>query len=240
MSNQPDLRIVSLDPSDNSADELRLFERVEDYLDHVCAPLVDLVPYRARQAFREEIRQHITFLVEEHRQAASLEEAIESALQEFGEPWMVGEALAEEWSRKGPLRPGRRIGAASLHAFSLFGLATAINLAVIEVSLLEHCEEACYPYMLFLAALSPILAGCLTGLKAYGQTLRSVIYVSLFLFLDTLVTGFLMLPDLEGIHFALFQALFWLPMGCASAALTATLVRSHRRAGFLRAVRRTG
>src|SRR5438045_9125063 len=33
--------------------------RIEDYLDHVCAPLVGVVPYARRQELRAELREHL-------------------------------------------------------------------------------------------------------------------------------------------------------------------------------------
>jgi hypothetical protein len=38
--------------------------RIEDYLDHVCAPLVDRVPYTERTALRAELRTHLASLAE--------------------------------------------------------------------------------------------------------------------------------------------------------------------------------
>ena len=51
--------------------------------------------------------------------------------------------------------------------------------------------------------------------------------------------GLLVLPHQEVLQFALFQMVFWLPAGCLSAAVTASLRRQFRLQNFRRTTRRS-
>jgi hypothetical protein len=231
MSSLPDLRLIRYN---RPLEDALLLERVEDYLDHFCAPLIGLVPYRERTAWREEVRLHLDALIEEYSQDQAPEEATQAALREFGEPWQMGQAFVDEWSRSTPRsRMARLVGTTTLRAFACFGLATMLNQLAIEACLLLRVYEALQSYLLLAAVMSPIIAGWATSIGTSGQTGRAVGTVMLALSLESLAVGLLLLPQTEGLSFALFQVLFWLPVGCLCATLTAGLMKSHRRRRFL-------
>jgi hypothetical protein len=85
--------------SPQSLAEMRRFVDIEDYLDHVCHPLVKRMSYAEREVIRAEIRSHIAGLVQAHRElGSSTEEAIAAALLQFGDPKTIGRSLLKEHS----------------------------------------------------------------------------------------------------------------------------------------------
>src|SRR2546427_11434751 len=77
--------------------------RIEDYLDHVCAPLVGLVPYARRQELRAELRGHLEALAASYRELGSAPNlASEQALRQFGDPRELARRCADERSRGQP------------------------------------------------------------------------------------------------------------------------------------------
>src|SRR5215212_7119533 len=73
--------------------------RLEDYLDHVCAPLVGRVGYAERMGLRAELRAHLDAMVAASREVGEDEDAVLSALARFGPP----HRLARAWLRaRGP------------------------------------------------------------------------------------------------------------------------------------------
>src|SRR5712692_3300681 len=95
-------------------------ERVEDYLDHVCAPLVGIVPHTERAALRVEVAGHLAALIDEYEEVGlEPEAATHAALREHGEPWSLGQAFLEEWARREPVgRLARGTNAGALRAFA--------------------------------------------------------------------------------------------------------------------------
>src|SRR4051812_32552383 len=116
MSSRSELRLVRWA---GPVEDPLLLERGEDYFDHLCGPLVGVVPFRERAAWREEVRFHLDALIEELCRDMTEAEATEQALREFGEPWQIGQVFTEEWSRRTPAGPVARLaGTASLYPFA--------------------------------------------------------------------------------------------------------------------------
>lgn len=79
----------------DAAEQRRLEESIEDYLDRVCRPLMDTLPYAARQELRREIAQHLNALVQAYRESGYAPAlATEKALDKFGPPPLV----AQKWN----------------------------------------------------------------------------------------------------------------------------------------------
>jgi hypothetical protein len=227
-------------PNGDPTQSLSAHERIEDFLDHLCAPLVGVIPYRERALLREEARQHLECLIAEYaEQEATLDGVIEAAFREFGEPWRSGEEILREW-RPVPSPKGARrlIRNATLHAFAGFGPLSVICLLLMERYTLYPGQFWVLPFLGALAFTAPLLAGIFIGFTApsrAGQgTLRAV---GLLAFLSLLV-GLLLLPKTVGICFSLFQIGYWLPVGWVTATSTATSLRQYQRQHFLRPVRR--
>ena len=86
----------------DAAEQQRLQESIEDYLDRVCRPLMDALPYAARQELRREIAQHLNALVQAYRESGYAPAlATEKALEKFGPPHLV----AQKWNPV-PVREG--------------------------------------------------------------------------------------------------------------------------------------
>lgn len=214
----------------------RRAERIEDYLDHLCAPLVGIVPYAERSGLRSEAGAHIAWLVEEFQeQGLAREAATEAALREHGEPWRIGQDFADEWLRGAPEQAvSRGAGTGWMRAFVPFGAASVLNLLLIEACALLPGWGGTEVWLMLLAVLSPLVAGGLAGAMVPARVMRVVCGVQVVLAAHSFVTGCMIWPSREGLAFALFQLLFWLPMGCLSAWLTASLARHARRVRFCR------
>jgi hypothetical protein len=237
MNSLPDLPHPDITDQDGGASAC---ERIEDCLDHLCAPLVGIVPYRERQSFRWEVRLHLEGLVEEYReQTDSPEAAVEAALREFGEPWQTGEAFVRNWSSDlSARRVNRRSKAPFAHAFAWFCPPTVLCLLLIEQYSLVSEQEWLLAMLSALVIVAPVLAGFLTGATTRGKIGREIVCVVSLLALFSLLTGTLLLPKMAGVLFGLFQLIYWLPTGWLSAAATVALLRQHRRQRFLHPARR--
>ncbi|MCW3051250.1 MAG: hypothetical protein JWN14_420 [Chthonomonadales bacterium] len=84
--------------SQGTTSEMSHSPLIEDYLDRLCAPLVDTMTYEQRLATREEIRAHLLVLAAGHEElGSSPDEAIQAALQQFGEAKQIGRSLLNEY-----------------------------------------------------------------------------------------------------------------------------------------------
>lgn len=212
---------------------------LEDFLDHVCAPLVGVVPYRERQAIRREIGAHLDALVAEHEfQGQSPDDAANSALREMGEPWAAGQAWLEAWSagRQTSSSASRLARASLTRPFAFFGVAAMLNWLLLEQCALTPGGDWLLPFVVLFAAVAPIVCGVCVGASQPGHPTRGVLPALLILCLHALATGLLMLPSPDGLHFAAVPLVWWLPVGLLSSSLVAALIRSHRRHRFLRAI----
>jgi len=211
---------------------------VEDYLDHLSAPLVGIVPLAERRNLRDEVRAHLEALAAEYGfEGKSPPEATAAALQELGEPWQVGQTFLREWLQGRPdAAPARLTRTAALRAFAFFGVAAVPNWLLIEHQALDLPRGDLTPWIVLLAVLPPLAAGTLTGLGLPARMGRGLCWALGVLTLHALAAGALLLPRPDGFGFALCLALWWLPSGWLSASATAHLVRSHRRQRFLKYV----
>jgi hypothetical protein len=233
MDIQPEA-ICGAAPYDHSVS--RRSERIEDYLDHLCAPLVGLVPYAERIALRSEAGAHIAWLIDEfEHQGLERPEAVEAALHEHGEPWAIGVAWVDEWLRGAPNSSlSRRVGSGGMRAFVAFGAASVLNWLLMEACLLLPAWSFITPWLPLIVVLSPIVAGGLTGATAPSRVVHVVCGVQLILTAHSFLCAWTMWPRQEAVYFALFQLVFWLPVGCLSAWCAAMLARHLRRTRFCR------
>jgi hypothetical protein len=226
-------------PVEVSEPPLSVEERIEDFLDHLCAPLVGIVPYRERHALREEVRLHLECLIAEYQEKSASEAAIEAAFREFGEPWQSGEEFLGEWRPKPSPKGARRlVRSATMHAFAWFGLPTVLCLLLTERTILYPQQEWLLPYLFVLAFASPLIAGMLTGWSVPQKAGLGIGRAVSLLALLSLAVGMTLLPKLEGLLFGVFQFGYWLPIGWVTATSTATTLQQYRRHRFLRFARR--
>ena len=207
------------------------------YLDHLCAPLIGIVPLGERRGLRAEVRSHLEALAAEYGFVGkSPAEATAAALHELGEPWQVGQTFLREWLQGSPdAAPARLTRAGAFRAFAFFGVAALPCWALLEHHALDvPAATDLTPWLWLLAALAPLVAGALTGLASQPKMGRGLCWAVGALTLHALAASALLLPQADGFGFALCLPLWWLPAGRLSATAAARLVRSHRRARFLK------
>lgn len=74
--------------------------QIEDYLDHLCTLLVHKRTYEQRLAIREEVRSHMLLLAGGHEELGSTPaEAIQAAIQQFGDAKQIGRSLVSEYRK---------------------------------------------------------------------------------------------------------------------------------------------
>ena len=210
-------------------------ERLEDYLDYLCAPLLGAVPYPQRQRFRREAADHLLALAEDFAaEGFSAEDALAHALQEYGEPWRLGQSFADAWhTGHAPRYSVHFADPVTVRAFGCFGVCSVLCLLLIEQSLFQ-AAPASPPFIAVLAVLSPFFAGVVTGLGLHARPGLGICRAVGVLSAASAVIGLLLLPHPELLQFALFQLVVWLPLGALSAAVTAGLKRQHRLQHFSR------
>lgn len=231
MNNRPDRRRTQ---NDAPIQPLTGDERLEDYLEHLGAPLVGIVPFRERKAFRREVQAHLEGLIDEYVwQGNERAAATEAALREFGEPWKVGQAFVQEWLQGSVhLRPAPLVRKATCTSFVWFGIGSLLVLLPLERDALIGPWAEGLSGAGLLAMVAPVVAGVLTGATTPLQAKTGVRNAMFALALHTFVLGLLLLPRYEGLVFAAWQVVFWLPVGVMTAAVTARIVRQFRRQQF--------
>ena len=100
-------------------------------------------------------------------------------------------------------------------------------------------QQTLWPLVQCLAVVAPLLAGVLTGFALHPKTAGGVCRAVAALALASSTAGLLVLPHQEVLQFALFQMVFWLPAGCLSAAVAASLRRQLRLQNFRHMTRRS-
>jgi len=192
--------------------------QLEDYLDHVLAPLVGTVPYNRRKELRAELTAHLEALVEARTELGETrEQAITAALRQFGNPAVIGGEWLGEWRPKSgfPLRTTRL-------AMAYFLPASLLALFVINVLSPVQTPPAAF----FVLTVIPTVTGFLVGLLARNRPAAGTLFGVLGL---ALITGLLGLIEvfvlgrleqpvpmpLSGI--AAIQLCIWAPLGSIAA-----------------------
>jgi hypothetical protein len=191
--------------------------RIEDYLDHVCAPLVGRVAYAERAALRAELRAHLEALVAASQEVGmEADTAVRDALVRFGPPHV----LARQWLRaRGVLsaRPATLIGLAC------FGAASGVSYMLALLSMVYAGDIGGLGTLPMLLA-GPILAGLATGWMAPARHALGAFYALAMVIGPTaLGLGLLAAADpkrfwTEIIGVTVAQGFLWIPLGCATAA----------------------
>lgn len=205
--------------------------RIHDYLDHVCAPLVGLVPYARRQELRVELRAHLEALIATHEELGSSPEvAVVLALRQFGDPCAISRQWAREWLRPAVSRPVPSATRAIPVAFACFGAASLLTLLLFRIAMgaTSGGGVSMAPSgVLVFGGLLPMLAGLMTGLLAPARHALGTFFALALLVLPFAALGSNPLLEAHlgpqwaesGMWMAFTLALFWLPIGPATAAL---------------------
>lgn len=231
---------------------------IEDYLDHVCAPLVGIVPFEERSRLREEAGFHLERLAQSYvAEGLEPEAAARRAIRTYGEPAKISDEFIESYQENRIQSPlFRRVGSANFIAFCLFGVAQVLYTALLQIRVFLPSGEAYrlpvspaearmlipepFPipqswaeFLLLYGfpVVAPLAAGFLTGLFVPVGASRAVFLAMMPIVIYSFVVGSFMTPITTGLLFALFQAVYWIPAGCFASTLGATY-------GQRRAVRR--
>src|SRR5437870_479455 len=101
--------------------------RIDDYLDHVYAPLVGVVPYARRQELKAELRAHLETLAASYEELGSTPDgAVVSALRQFGDPSDLSREWTREWHRAVSSAPTEPAWGSMKRALGWFGPATLL------------------------------------------------------------------------------------------------------------------
>jgi hypothetical protein len=204
--------------------------RIEDYLDHMGAPLVGMAPYARRQSLRAEWRAHLEMLAAAYEELGSdRDAAVTQALKQFGDPNRLGRLWARTWRSGAPAPRRRPVLPAMRAAFGWFSLATIASYPILLAGLrAENMEALDSLGMPFCAIGMPLLAGVLSGLLARGRHGMGAFYALALLIPTTLAAVRVLSPGVSGAEAGLtfLQFLFWMPLGCAAATLGGWL-REH-------------
>jgi hypothetical protein len=159
--------------------------RVENYLDHVTAPLVGRVPCARRHELREELANHLRSLLEEKDAAVEESIALTEVFRQLGSPSRLAKTYLEEFFGK-PSDPKWTIFPLvcpeSLKiAFRWFGGAAIVTILLYPFLVIDL--QVAPEGIIFFAVL-PLAAGVLTGIQAPQRQGGSayVAIMSLFLF----------------------------------------------------------
>lgn len=193
-------------------------ELVEDYLDHLCAPLVGIVPYLERR----QLRCDAAFFLERLSRDAILEgmdrqAAVVEAIRRYGDSQELSERFLAEWTRyreRGAL--AQRLGLAKLYGSLFFGQATLWGLLMgpqASTFFVSYCLVA------------PLFAGVLVGRCAPTVSARALMPVILGCTLLASLAALFAFPGGDGVVLPAFQILWWLPAGGFVAQAVAALTR---------------
>jgi hypothetical protein len=210
--------------------------RIEDYLDHVCAPLVGVVPYARRQELRAELREHLAALAAAQQEMGSEPDAAAvMALRQFGEPRDLSRQWAQEWLEgSGPAciqSPWR----AMLVALGCFGLAMLMGFATCLIGRLPipmPMSLIIGPVLTTaIATALPLMAGVASGWLAPARQALGAFYALAVLLPSVVLVlyGQIQVSDYpdnymrSGALWAMWPLLGWMPIGCGGAAFGAWL-----------------
>lgn len=230
-------------------------ELIEDYLDHVCQPLVGVIPFAERSRFREEAQFHLERLQQSFVEECSTpSEAALKAIEAYGEADKVSDDCIKSYLDNRIQSPAlKTVGTGNFIAFSIFGVAQILYTALLQLHVFLPSGEA-YRLPVSPAAarmllpepfpipqswgdflllygfpfIAPAVAGFVTGWTVPVQAARSVLQAMLPIIIYSFVVGSFMVPMTAGLLFAIFQALYWVPVGCLFASVGTTF--AQRRA----------
>ncbi len=142
--------------------------RVEDYLDHIYAPMVGRLPYKRRVELRREMRSHISQLVAAHEELGSDRgEAVTAALRQFGAPSVVAARWLDQLPCELASSSAKHAAQGTVGAFQFAAKRLAISIAIwVTIGVVfDRQISGSVPASLYilLGASLPCLTGYLVG-----------------------------------------------------------------------------
>ncbi len=218
---------------------------IENYLDHLCGPLIGLVPHLDRVRFRDEAKFNIEGRMDMYlRDGMPPLDAAREAIEKYGDSKELSDRFLAEWMQHQQTGLFRQLGKSNAYAGMFFSQATFLALLILiwriyvpstakyKINIDEvrtylpppiPIPDAGSQTWVFFGVLifAPIVAGWLTGQFAIVHAAQAVFRAQVLLTLGTFFLGSAMLPQTDGIFVALVQLLWWLPAGCLTAHLAA-------------------
>jgi hypothetical protein len=206
---------------------------LEDYLDHLFAPLVGIVPFSHRQELRRETTAHLDALTDSYRNlGCGPKEATAEAIMQFGDPGMIAREWLTEWEISSGEDASRRGLVVALGLFSL--VCIPAWLMFLEPFLDGGEMRFNYVSVIAVILVSGFLAavpGFLTGLISPRKVARNISMAVLILLLFLAVSFAAQLPPSEGFKWSslasLSPFLFWFPAGSLAGRLGALMRRLY-------------
>ncbi len=246
------IRFPDLRPKDQQDADLTPEELVDDYLEHLCAPLVGWVPYRERERLREEARSHLEGRAHAYGiDGFAPQEAMRRSIERFGKSARLSEEFLETWlNYQSQGKIVQKLGLNNAYALFFFGQMAALSYLFLNLRLVfppssslrfgesVHRFDAIgmplpdgsiWTYLfLGIVFLAPFVAGWLTGRMAVLHAARAVYHMMLPIIIGTFFLGVALLPSREGLFVALAETLWWLPVGCLTAHVAAAVTWRRR------------
>lgn len=222
-------------------------ERIEDFLDQVCAPLVGLAPYPERRGRRSEMRAHLENTIAAHLELGSdLEEAVSFALQRFGDARKLGQIWRKECletlyaARTPSPRNATRI---AVRTFGVGMVAVSAAIALLEsLPYLHHANRANHIQLLLLFGF-PLVAGWISGRRVRSRPVLGALCAQLPIMAAFVPTFAIFLTLFSAYHPSIGRELLpaclcvtgmLTPIGCAGAFVGNRLRWKPRRRALSR------
>ena len=208
---------------------------IERYVEDLLKPLKHiLLPEQLT-----EVRANTLFHIESRVQDLDDQpDPIGTALNEYGDAESNGMLILDEYCRgTKSVSFAKTSLSATWWSFALFGMAQAITLLLIQVTVLWPEGAGFAPAAIASMVLAPMLAGGFAGRFVPTGNLRALGMALMALVPHALVSLFLISPYISGAHFIYRAPLLWIPIGAASLSLSSWLRRNrpsrHRNSQLL-------
>lgn len=236
---------------------------IEDYLDRLSANLLGRVSTDERCRQKDEARFHIERLAAHHQsQGKSPIEAARLAAQKYGDPAVISDQVVlRSYEEAIPSKLFRTFGRGNVTAFAIVGAFQLLLIVLLQLKVfapnsspyslaLDPAEmRAIFPWPLPLPqtpsdiwilyifpAFAPILIGAAAGAWIPVRPGRAVAGATMASVLYTFAVAVSLLPRTEMLLLALFELVFWIPLGILSAEISLGLktwrVARSRHGGY--------
>ncbi|MDX2065608.1 MAG: permease prefix domain 1-containing protein [Fimbriimonadaceae bacterium] len=231
-------------PVETSVEIQDLFD---DYLDHVLAPMIGVVPIEVRRRIRAEALDNLEGRTQGYiRDGMAPRAAADAAIRKFGESTELSSEFIGNYTRQaqpeGSL--GKVLGPDIIQSALYLGQATLWGLIFLHVrinlpsgqietfgmSLRQIRQFIPEPFPLpeksavfwghaGFMLLAPIVAGGVLGLKSTRSPIRDTLAIMVTLTAVSLLAGLMLLPNYDGVIFSGVHAVLWIPAATISAHL---------------------
>jgi hypothetical protein len=229
---------------------------LESYLAELALYLRGTVPDPDVRRLLEETAEHLGSLLEERGDPDHpTEAAIRDVAGEFGEPRRLADAFLDAWYNR---RPGRRLlerilGPGNMLVLSVFGAAVLVYWALLQFRVFLPTDSAFHlpwspgqirrffpeplPFPDFswqfllltgIPVFAPPVLGWIVGRCVPVRPHVTVYGVLVLLTIASYAIGASLLPVTDGLVFAGFQTVYWIPIGCGAAYLSSAHERRRR------------